>query len=96
MSGYATGQLAGESIRFARLMYYHRIFRGSLLEGAYLGLSLETGKVGSPLVAGNPDGWLRSGSVFVAADTPIGPAYVGYGHAHDGSNSFYFYLGRPF
>lgn len=95
-SGYATGQLAGESLRFGRVMYYHRILRGSMFEGAYGGFSLEAGKVGNPLVPGNPDGVLKSASIFVAADSPVGPAYLGYGRAKDGSDSFYFYLGRPF
>jgi NTE family protein len=95
-SGYATGQLYGESIRFGRAIYYRRIMRGSLLDGAYAGLSLEVGKVAKPLVPGNPDGVLRSASAFVAADTPLGPVYVGYGHAEDGNSSWYFYLGRPF
>jgi len=95
-SGYATGQLVGESLQYGRLMYYHRIMRGSLLEGAYGGISFEVGKVGNPLVPGNADGVLRSGSLFVGADTLIGPAYLGYGRAQDGSSNYYFYLGRPF
>ncbi|MGZ8203176.1 MAG: patatin-like phospholipase family protein [Burkholderiales bacterium] len=95
-SGYATGQLLGERIVFGRLMYYHRILRGSILEGAYGGMSLEFGKVGDPLVQGNPDGILKSASIFVAADTPVGPAYLAYGRATDSSSNFYFYLGRPF
>jgi NTE family protein len=95
-SGYATGQLVGEDLRFVRLMYYHRIMRGTLFEGAYGGFSLEAGKIGNPLVPGNPEGVLRSGSVFVAADTPVGPAYLGYGRSQAGNSSFYFYLGRAF
>jgi len=95
-SGYATGQLYGESLRYARAIYYRRIMRGTLLEGAYGGISLEAGKVGRPLVAGNPDGLLKSAAAFVAADTPLGPVYLGYGHAQDGNSSWYFYLGRPF
>lgn len=95
-SGYATGQLLGEKLRFARLMYYHRILPGTLLEGAYGGLSLEIGKVGNPVVAGSPTGVLRSGSLFIAADSPLGAAYLGYGRAEDGNSSLYFYLGRPF
>jgi NTE family protein len=95
-SGYATGQLYGESIRYGRAIYYRRIMRGSLLDGAYAGLSLEVGKVARPLVPGNPDGVLRSASAFVAADSPLGPVYVGYGHAEDGNSSWYFFLGRPF
>jgi len=95
-SGYRTGQLYGENLQFVRAMYYHRILRGSLLEGAYGGVSLEAGKVGNQLVAGNPTGGLRSMSVFVAADTPVGPAYLGYGRAADGTSGMYLYLGRPF
>jgi NTE family protein len=96
MSGYATGQLLGEDLKFARLMYYHRILQGSLLEGVYGGLSLEVGQVGSPLVPGNPDGVLGSTCLFFGADSPIGPLYVGYGHAVDGNASIYLFLGRPF
>lgn len=96
MSGYATGQLAGESIRFGRLMYYHRILQGSIFEGAYGGFSLEAGKIGNPLVPGNSTSLLKSGSVFVAVDTPVGPAYLGYGRATAGVSNFYFYLGRAF
>jgi len=96
-SGYATGQLVGEDLKFARFMYYHRILQGSLLEGVYGGLSYEVGQVGSPLVPGNPDGVLQSMCVFVAADSPIGPLYLGYGRSlNDINNSVYLYLGRPF
>lgn len=95
-SGYATGQLVGENMQYGRLMYYRRILRSSILEGAYGGIAYEVGKVGNPLVPGNSDGVLRSGSIFIASDTPVGPAYLGYGRAEDGNNSFYFYLGRPF
>ncbi|MFH0996851.1 MAG: patatin-like phospholipase family protein [Pseudomonadota bacterium] len=96
-SGYATGQLVGEDLKFARLMYYHRLLQGSLLEGVYGGLSYEVGQVGAPLVPGNPDGVLQSGCVFVAADSPIGPVYIGYGRSlTDTNNSVYLFLGRPF
>jgi NTE family protein len=77
-------------------MYYHRIMSGTLLEGAYGGVSLEAGRIGNPLVAGNSEDWLKSSSVFIGSDSPIGPLYLGYGRAEDGNSSFYFYLGRPF
>ena len=95
-SGYATGQLVGENLKFGRLIYYHRIMKGTLLDGAYGGFSLEAGKVGKPLVPGNSDDVMKSFSLFVGSDTPIGPAYLGYGHAVDGNNAFYFYLGKPY
>jgi NTE family protein len=95
-SGYRTGQFIGEQLKYGRAMYYHRILRGSLLEGAYAGLSLEGTKVSNPVVPGNADGFLKSAALFVAADTPLGPAYLAYGRARDGTYSYYFYLGRPF
>jgi len=96
MSGYATGQLVGEDIKFARLLYYHKILEGSLLEGIYGGISIEAGQIGTPLVPGSPDGVLGSSCVYLGVDTPIGPIYLGYGRAIDSNDSVYFYLGRPY
>jgi NTE family protein len=88
--------LLGGELLFGRLVYYHRVMRGTLLEGMYAGVSLEVGRVDDPLVAGNPSGTLKSGSLFFAADSPLGPAYLGYGRATDGTANFYFFIGRPF
>jgi NTE family protein len=96
MSGYRTGQIYAEDLRFGRLMYYHRIMKGTLFEGAYGGISLEVGDVGTPLVPGSPTGTLRSGSLFVGADSLLGPVYFGYGRAEDGNSAIYFFLGRPY
>ena len=96
MSGYKTGQLYGETLTFGRAMYYHRLSRQTLLEGAYGGISLEAARIGNPLLPGSQDGWLNSIGLFVAADTPLGPTYLGYGFAADGNKSLYFYLGKPF
>ena len=37
---------------------------------------------------------MASGSLFVAVDTPLGPAYLAYGHTADGNSNVYFYLGK--
>jgi NTE family protein len=94
-SGYATGQLVGSSLQFGQVVYFHRLVQGGLFDGAYGGVSLEAGKYGSPLVPGNTSGPLKSMALFVGTDSPVGPAYFGYGRAADGQGSFYFYLGRP-
>ncbi len=94
-SGYATGQLVGSSLQFGQIVYYRRLVRGGLLDGAYGGISLEIGRYGTPLVAGNTSGTLKSMALFVAVDSPVGPVYLGYGHAADGAGSFYFSLGLP-
>ena len=94
-SGYPTGALIGEDLRFARLVYYNRVARWQLLEGIYVGGSLEVGRMGRPLIPGNQEGTLYSGSLLFGVDTPIGPLYLAAGHAARGFNAFYLFLGRP-
>jgi NTE family protein len=94
-SGYRTGALLGESISFGRLVYYNRLARFTLVPGIYAGLSLEAGRVGTPLIPGNQSGTLLSAAAFLGLDSPIGPVYLGYGRTDAGFGSFYFYLGRP-
>jgi len=96
LSGYAAGQFTGENYQYGRLMYYRRILKGGVLEGAYGGFSLEAGKVGNSLIPGNSEATQKSASVFAAADTPLGPVYLGFGHSDQGNNSLYFILGRIF
>ena len=69
--------------------------RSRILEGAYGGIPYEVGKIVNRLVPGSPDGVLRSGCTFIAADTPVGPACLGYGRVEEGDSSFYLYRGRP-
>ncbi|SPK76408.1 putative esterase of the alpha-beta hydrolase superfamily, patatin-like phospholipase domain exported protein (plasmid) [Cupriavidus taiwanensis] len=95
-SGYATGQLMGGNLQFARLVYYNKLARQTLLQGVYAGFSLEAGRVGDPLVPGSPTGLLKSGSLFLALDSPLGPLYLAYGRAAAGVYSFYLFLGKPF
>jgi len=62
----------------------------------YVGISLETGNVydrGDPVTVKS---LLVAGSVFVGADTFLGPAYFGYGRAQDGQDSIYLIIGQRF
>ncbi len=95
LSGYRTGQFYGDSLAFGRLVYYRKLSKAVMTEGVYAGASLEVGRIGGQLVPGNPTGTLTSGSLFLAADTPLGPIYIGYGMGEDSNRSFYFFLGRP-
>jgi NTE family protein len=94
-SGYPTGAIATDSFTFGRLLYYNKIVQQKLFEGIYAGGSLEIGKYGTPLVPGSFTGTLKSASVFLGADTPIGPLYLGYGRTADHNSSWYLFLGRP-
>jgi len=95
LSGYQTGQFYGESLTFGRLMYYRKVTKAVLTEGVYAGASLEAGRIGGQLVPGNATGMLEAGSLFLAADTPLGPMYLAYGIAQNGNRTVYFFLGLP-
>jgi NTE family protein len=94
-SGYRIGSLDGQSLEFARAIYEYRLAPLPFLNGLYAGLSLEAGRLGRPIVPGNPTGTLKSASIFFLLDSPIGPLYLAYGRARDGNSSLYLYLGEP-
>lgn len=94
LSGLRTFELYGDEMRLGRLVYQHRLARQSLLEGMYIGLSVEAGQVREPVVGGNRTDVLSGGSIFLAMDTLLGPVYIAYGIAEGGSQSAYFLLGN--
>ena len=94
-SGYPTGALLGQDLRFARMVYYNRLKSWSLLDGVYGGASLEVGHMGKPLVPGNDQGTIYSGALLLGVDTPLGPLYLGVGRASRGFTAGYLFLGRP-
>jgi NTE family protein len=94
LSGLRTFELYGDEMRLGRLVYQHRLARQSLLEGMYIGLSVEAGQIREPVVEGNRTDVLAGGSIFLAMDTLLGPVYVAYGIAEGGSQSAYFLLGN--
>lgn len=95
-SGYGNGQMLGESLTFGRLMYYKKLADYQMFDGLYGGFSLEVGKMNHPLMPNSSSDVITSASAFIASDSPIGPVYLGYGHASDGNGSFYLFLGYPY
>jgi NTE family protein len=96
LSGYRTSQLQGQSVALGRLMYYNRVASLGLIGSVYVGFSLEAGNVYGSFTQTTPTGLQYAGSVFLGADTIIGPAYLAYGHAQEGNSAFYLYLGYPY
>ena len=94
MTGYRSDQLRNESMYYGRLLYMNRLLRLPLLEGVYGGAMIEAARLGAPLVPTGIAGSVASAGLFLAVDTPLGPAYLGYGHTVDGNQNAYFYLGR--
>jgi NTE family protein len=97
LSGFTQDQFAGQHEVLLRAGYYQRLGDVQWLP-AYAGFSIEYGNVyqdrGDISLA--PSDALAAGSVFVGVDTILGPIYLSYGHAEQGNNSVYLFLGRLF
>ena len=97
LSGYRVNQFSGREYAFGRLMYYDRIFvlPDILGSGAYLGASAEVGRIKDRFDNSPSPGTLWSTSVFLGADSFLGPAYFGFGYGGSGHWSLYLLLGAP-
>lgn len=96
LSGYRPGQIAGNYLAFGRLTYYQRLpWRTGVARALFAGGSLELGNAWTDrrnVTLGD----LRSGSsLFVGADTGVGPLYLSLVHAARGYTGIYLFLGRP-
>lgn len=96
LSGLREGQLSGSYLGLARAVYYHRLTTIPLIGGAiYAGGSLEAGNTWKQRDMVSAKDLTKAGSIFVAADTFIGPIYFAYGRASGNQSSFYLFVGRP-
>lgn len=96
LSGYRVGQVAGNYLLFGRATYYRRLpFNVGVARALFVGGSLEAGNAW----AQRSDITLRqlrgAGSLFVGADTGIGPLYLSVVTAPRGTTGLYLFLGRP-
>jgi NTE family protein len=96
LSGYAAGHLNGNHLVLMRATWYRRLQQSvALTRGFFVGATLEAGNV-----------WMEHGqvslsnlrvgnSLFLGADTGLGPMYLGITHAPGGSTGLVFFIGRP-
>jgi NTE family protein len=97
LSAYRINEFSGRRFSYGRVMYYNRMLPlpDLLGSGVYAGSAAEVGRI-SDRVDGLPSpGTVWSGSVFLGADTFLGPAYVGVGIGASGRWSLYLLLGAP-
>mgnify|MGYP000894927400 CR=1 FL=1 len=103
LSGYQSGQLSGQYIALGELVYMYRLDNASaaFTIPLYAGGSLELGGAWNDLDDVAFDSLIPAGSLFLGADTPLGPLYLGAGLAEnraadDTSASLYLMLGKLF
>ncbi len=99
LSGLGLNELAGEDLVFGRLRYQYRlasIDAAGIRMRLYVGATLEAGNVyeeGASITADS----LRTGySAYFAAETPVGPVYLGYGRTDGGRDRVYFLIGDSY
>jgi len=100
LSGYQRDELSGRHTAVGRVIYYRRIrsnpIRGLLDASLYVGGSLELGNAWQNSSEVKFSNSLFAGSLFLGADTFIGPVYLAGGLAEGGHSALYLFVGRPF
>jgi NTE family protein len=99
LSGLGEKELFGERVMLARLLGYRRLLNLNIVGLKvliYAGGSIEAGNAyfeDEPLTW---DSLQYAWSLFIGADTFIGPAIIGYGHSEGGRDRVYFSIGHQF
>jgi len=100
LSGISSNYLNGENMFLAVMKYRYRIedggFFGSLSARVYAGLSAEIGNAWNESEDMDYNNMRKAGSVYLAADTILGPFYLAYGQADSSDSTIYLYLGERF
>ncbi|HAS51969.1 MAG TPA: hypothetical protein DCS21_09615 [Gammaproteobacteria bacterium] len=97
LSGYQVGQISGQYAALGELIYMYRLDNASaaFTLPLYAGGSLEVGGAWDETDDITFDSLIPAGSLFLGADTPLGPFYLAGGLAK-GDASLYLMLGRLF
>jgi NTE family protein len=98
LSAYAINQFSGQQAAFGSLRYLNQVKRlpSPLGSGVYAGASLEVGRVNKLDAGRDTTGNLESASIFLGADTFLGPAWIGAGFAPGGTKSVFLLVGVPY
>ena len=97
LSGYQAGQISGQYAGLGQLIYMYRLDNASaaFTIPLYAGGSLEVGGAWNAIDEITLDSLIPAGSLFLGADTPLGPLYLAGGLAKSDA-SLYLMLGRLF
>lgn len=99
LSGYEQDEIGGAYSALATLTYYRTLnhyFIKSIEIPMYIGASIETGNVWLQRNQISLDSLTQAGSLFIGADTYLGPLYIAYGFNTQGRQSTYLFVGRIF
>ena len=95
LSGLVNKELSGQRFGLLEAAFYRRLGNITFLP-MYFGFSLEAGNVWNKDDAISTDNTLFAGSLFIGADTLIGPLYLAYGSTDTNQSAVYLYIGHRF
>lgn len=96
LSGYQPGQIAGNAVMLGRLGWYMRLPQAPVFaRGLFLGATLEAGNGWPDRRQLSLSGLRTGGSLYLGADTGIGPMYLGMTWAPQGQAGLALFIGRP-
>lgn len=97
LTAFAVNQILGDDIRYASLGGERIIGRLPLgLRGDMrIGLAFEAAKAGLRYTETARSGWIDSTALYVGGETPLGPAYVGFGYSSSGVSNLFLFIGTP-
>jgi NTE family protein len=99
LSGLGRNELVGERAYLASVIFYREILKvglGALRTNIYAGGSVESGGAFNEGDPYSVSALKAAASVFVGADTVIGPAYLACGFAENGRRAYYVSIGQTF
>jgi NTE family protein len=96
LSGYRPDQLSGNAVLFGRLNWYMRLSQTPVFaRGFFLGASLEAGNAWDDRSQLGLAHLRGGGSLYLGADTGLGPMYLGVTYAPRGELGIALFIGRP-
>ena len=95
LSGFQSNELTGQHFALLGVAGYREITSGGFLS-FYAGASLELGNVFEDESDIDFANGLWAGSLWIGAETPLGPIWFAYGAAEGGNNALYLLVGRQF
>ena len=97
LSGYGKNQFIGQEFALLRAIYSYELGQSKLMDSAvYIGGSLEAGNVYQRINGPSSTGLKPAASVFLAANTAVGPAFLAFGVGESENYAVYIFLGRPY
>lgn len=97
LSSFAPGQILGNEYSLGSFQLQYRLNKPVPVIGlsAIAGITLETGRMRGLVTETTLNRRLSSFGAYLAANTPLGPAYLGFADSPDGKGRFYLFLGTP-